>query len=606
MSATVAWFRARVAGAAREPRLASALLGRRYARYALRRLRGFAMARGAAAGLWVLEAAVLLSVLPGRLAILTFLATHVSTLVGGAWWGATEQQRIAVREATSTEDADRLTAAWLRASLGLAAIVLAVAVAVAVVWRDRPLTAAYACVLGIRVAVDLPLRVWHARISATRRVFRAMWLQLGVEAVGPVIVLALHAASALDAWGFFAAMAAASVASRATTFYFVRRAYLQALAPWVRPARSWRAAAAVLSPQMLGCAIAGVATRVPSVLGLVLLASSKIPVHVAVGLHMTVGALAAASGWAWSHYQDFFAVASPILSRARRRLERLMIAEAVAVGILVGAAAVVIVWLWAPRSIDMNEPGVGVIVPPKLPSPVPYAAALPAIALGFSLLAAAQVIAWTRRAFLVVAVTGLAACAAVRLAGTAWVHKKELAASTVRVEHLAMGAAMAACALALWLVARRTPTERSREVPWVLGRTRADAVTFTTARMLVRELDARLTAAGATWWTRRERRWVVGGLDLAAVRAVARDFAGLVANVEPYALPAGAPVAPKPATHAFSFAARTPVDLDDRTLEAVWIALVHRLHGAKRGGDVAIVELVVVGDQLESFTARVR
>ena len=148
---------------------------------------------------------------------------------------------------------------------------------------------------------------------------------------------------------------------------------------------------------LLGYGLGGVATRVPSAFGVVFLAIPRLPLTVAIGLHLTVGALAAAGGWAWAHYLDLVGLQAPVFARLRGRLERLILLEAVVVGAAVGALALAIVYGWAPRGFTVTpDPGVVILLPPTFADPWPYAWALPALAVSLSVLAAAQATGWPR------------------------------------------------------------------------------------------------------------------------------------------------------------------------------------------------------------------
>ena len=605
--ATSRWWNARFGRARREPRLAGAILDRRTVRYALYRLRGFAAARGTAAALHVLEAAVLLRALPVRVAIIAFLLGHATMLVAGAWWGATEAQRIEVRE--RRDDADRITARWLWWAFALAATALVVAASVAVRLHARPLSAAYALVLGVRIATDLPLRVWHGRISARRRLRRWLSWQLVAEATGPLLALALQ--HRLASWSLFVALAGSTLVSRAITWTVIRRAYRDARIPWIRAARGplpWRRA--------FGWGAAGVATRLPSLLGVMFLAAPGLPETAAIGLHMTVGALAAATGWVWSHYQDFIGLADPIYARIRRRLAWMVAGETLVIGILVGIASLVIVLGFAPRSLPIEEEGVAILIPPAFADPRPYAYALPAIALGLSAISAGQLLAWVRGRAGAVVISGTCAVLVAVVARAVLepaASGGELAPSVIRFEHAVVGIGLAACGVVLAWLAVRGVGASGRSIPWERARRRAELepdaqlLATTASRGGVAFEDA-LTRLGARWWARRGQRWIVGGLTTAATDALVLACAGAVERIE--AVPPRVASEAAAAPLRFRFDGRGPrhPELDDLALSQVWAAIERRLRGAGRGGPIAISDVEIDGDgeSLVAVSARFR
>ena len=107
------WWSSRVAALRSEPNLGSALLGGHWLGYVLRRLRGFAITRGAGIALHVLEALVVVRFVAGREALVGFVIANLTLLVSGAWWGATEALRERLRELDDDSAGDPDVSAWL-------------------------------------------------------------------------------------------------------------------------------------------------------------------------------------------------------------------------------------------------------------------------------------------------------------------------------------------------------------------------------------------------------------------------------------------------------------------------------------------------------------
>jgi hypothetical protein len=395
MSPTARWWARRAAAAAAEPTLGAALLGRQWPRYALRRLRGFAVTRAAAIALHVVEALLVARTLAGEQLVLGLVLASAMPLVTGAWWGATEVLRQRVRAHHARGDhagADVEVRTWLTWSVRFGALIVLAALAFAWGHRGSPVLACWGAVLIGRAGLDLPLRVWHARIGARRRVFRPMGLQLVVEAAGPVVIVL--GARPLGPVVVLLAALTSTIAARAVTALVLARAYRQDGRPWPWP----RLRAPGLPWLAVGWhALAGVALRLPAVLAIPLVLSPGLPPHVAVGVHLSLGALAAASGWPWAHYHDLLAVQSRPLHRLRAHLERVILVEAIVVGAVVGGLALALALALAPTSLPFRpEPGVFVLIPPRLPAARPFLWVLPLIAAGVALLSAAQAIAWVR------------------------------------------------------------------------------------------------------------------------------------------------------------------------------------------------------------------
>lgn len=617
MTEVVRWWTRRAAAAAAEPTLGGALLGHRWPRYALRRLRGFVITRAAAIALHVAEALLVAQTLAGDQLVLGLVLASAMPLVTGAWWGATEVLRARVRALHAHGDhggADLEVRTWLTWSVRFGALVMLGALAFAWSHRSAPVLACWGAVLIGRAGLDLPLRVWHARIGARRRVFRPMGLQLAVEVAGPLVIV-LGAGSLGPVVVLLAALAS-TIAARAVTGVVLARAYAQDGRPWPwprlrAPGLPWRAVA--------WHALAGAALRLPSVLAIPLVLAPGLPPHVAVGVHLSLGALAAASGWPWAHYHDLLAVQARPLHRLRGCLERTLLLEAAIVGALVGALVLALALALTPSSLPFHpEPGVFVLIPPRLPAARPFVWVLPLIAAGVALLSAAQAIAWVRgqrAAILVGAVAvALAAAWADRLPRLVYGHGyvgDHPPAPWIRTIHAGIAVALAVVTLATcaWL-ARRPRLAARGELPWLVGQevaARQSAVVVTLARggAIAEHATARLVA-GAACWARGGRAVLVVGVDEAEVRrrAAATGWAARVEAWRPRAMAMDAEAGD--VTVRLGWRPRPSQRLGAHEAEAVWRALLAAADGrpAERGARVRAYR--APGGVLDEAVVRVR
>ena len=537
------WWQRRLQVFRNDPSLGEAALSQRWWRYGIRRLRGFTIARGGGVALHVLETIVLARLGAPRTAILGFIVANLASLIAAAWWGATEVLRKFLRNSNDVAQQDAQVATWLAWSLRFASLVLLGAAALGVAVHTRPVLLGYCVAMVGRVALDLPLRVWHARVAARARVFRSPWIQVVVEAIGPLAVLTLRRTA--GQWTVLISFVAASVASRAVTLYFVRRATTNHGYTWISP--RLRTSRALPWLAIAGHAIAGIATRVPQIVGVAFLVARNLPNNIAIGMQLSIGSLSAATSWCWSHYHDLLPMQYLALARFRRRIERAVLLESVVIGIVIGALTIVLVGWMTPRHfVVAPNPEFAVLIPPTLPSPWPYAAAIPALALALSLLSAMQVIAWTRDHLGIVAVGGALAASAVAVAPRVawWWHgghgyMYDAPASWLRSQHVVLAVTMAVIALVTALLLRRLRRAPLRgRVAWLDGVVTARrAPTNITVLGMARGGDiaehtgAACIAAGATWWARRERMMLVANLSRASIDAIIGTTGGWITSV---------------------------------------------------------------------------
>jgi hypothetical protein len=624
-SSDARWWRARRERMLAEPSLGAALLGGAWTGYALHRLRGFAVARLGAAVLHVLEALVVARLMAPELAAVGFVLQHATALAAAAWWGATEVLRQRLRDLDDDSHGDAAAEAWLCWAGRLAIGVLVLTLVLGARWRDQPAVAAYAALLLVRLAIDLLLRVWHARVAARGRVYRPPWIQLAIEAIGPALAILLG--GALGAWQVLAILAASSLGARIVSWHYIRRATTRLGRPRARLRLRTRAAVP-WGPALLH-ALGGAATRLPSVLGVIVLITPGLPMNVALTLHLATGMLSAATGWTWAHYHDLVPLQVAALGGFRRRVERLIAVEALVIGAACGGLALLVVALAAPRLPPLvPEPGVIFLRPPRWPAAMPYAHGLPALTMAMALLAAAQLIAWTRRRLGATIVGGavavLAALAAPALLRGVEVARRSrgwLAPERVVNEHVALAVALVlagviTCALAWW--PRRVP--RRGRLPWQTALRAAEVEPTPVAVLglarggaLATEVATQLERVGVRWWARRDRTLVVAGADVATLRGAVARAGGWIVSVRPWAeaappLRRATPPVARPGDLVFDVVSGRvdrAAEVPRPTLTRVWRALLADVRGG-RDREVTLGGLRFAGDELTAFTVRVR
>jgi hypothetical protein len=271
------WFE-RTARDGRQPAALypSLLTGRMfgYLRYRLRYPLLIAVVRFA---VHVAEFFILLSSLGGVAAYTVMMLRAGSLFVSGGWWGLLEVMRERLRTFARSGQRDASESEigrWL-----VLATVLAVATTVAggVVLLmlhqadTDPVARVYAFLIIIEFAIDLPVRVLHSGIFATRRVYKPAWsmflptvVQLAILAVGfyyypaAAIIIAIVACNALAIW--------------ITVHYCLEVYRLMGLRPRWRPTdlRFWRHLPSI--PLRLGVqtTLSGLSLRLDAVLVLAL------------------------------------------------------------------------------------------------------------------------------------------------------------------------------------------------------------------------------------------------------------------------------------------------------------------------------------------------
>ena len=184
-----------------------------YLRYRLRYPLLIAMVRFA---VHVAEFFILLASLGGVAAYTVMMLRAGSLFVSGGWWGLLEILRERVRvfaRSGQREASENEIGRWLVLSLLLAVITTVAGGVVMLVLHQRdtdPVARIYAFLIIVEFAIDLPVRVLHSGIFATRRVYKPAWsmflptgVQLAILALGfyyypaAAIIIAIIACNAL-------------------------------------------------------------------------------------------------------------------------------------------------------------------------------------------------------------------------------------------------------------------------------------------------------------------------------------------------------------------------------------------------------------------------
>jgi hypothetical protein len=167
----------------------------------------------------VAEFFILLSSLGGVAAYTVMMLRAGSLFVSGGWWGLLEIMRERVRtfaRAGQRDASENEIGRWLVLAV-LLAVITTVAGSVVLLMLHQvqtdPVARVYAFLIVVEFAIDLPVRVLHSGIYATRRVYKPAWsmflptvVQLAILGFGfyyypaAAIIVAIIACNALAIW----------------------------------------------------------------------------------------------------------------------------------------------------------------------------------------------------------------------------------------------------------------------------------------------------------------------------------------------------------------------------------------------------------------------
>ena len=213
------WFQ-RTARRSRPPvALYPSLLTGRVAHYLSYRLRYPLLVATVRFAVHVAEFFILLSSLGGVAAFTVMMLRAGSLFVAGGWWGLLEimRERLRIFARSGQRDAsENEIGRWLVLATLLAVITTAGgAIALLILHQADidPIARIYAFLIVVEFAIDLPVRVLHSGIYATRRVYKPAWsmflptvVQLLILGAGfyfyptAAIIIAIIACNALAIW----------------------------------------------------------------------------------------------------------------------------------------------------------------------------------------------------------------------------------------------------------------------------------------------------------------------------------------------------------------------------------------------------------------------
>ena len=167
----------------------------------------------------VAEFFILLNALGGVAAFTVMVLRAGSMIVAGGWWGLLEILRERLRRFARSGDRDASEleiGRWLVLAVLVALLITAGGAVALLVFNASgasPVARVYAFLIVAELAVDLPVRVLHAGIYATRRVYKPIWsmfvpilVQLAILGTGfflypaAAIIVSIIAANALGIW----------------------------------------------------------------------------------------------------------------------------------------------------------------------------------------------------------------------------------------------------------------------------------------------------------------------------------------------------------------------------------------------------------------------
>jgi hypothetical protein len=396
-----AWFRKEAARAARTPLLEDALIGARFFPYAAYRLRYFTVRTLLAATLHAVKIVLAFRFFSPRAFVAVLVVQSAATLASGFWWGSLEVFREKVREEYRSgrrRRLDGLIGRWLTTGLHLGIAVFIAAVlflpACPLLFGRSPSAADFfLTAILLRLALDFPGRVYHSGVYAVRRVYRPLLSVILAEILSFATLLSSWPVIGL--WSLPLASIVSSLVSTSLVFIYTGRAYRRLdLSPW-RKVRLLRHGGRFRSPgfgssEWLTAGASYAMMRLDSLLVLVLAFASVPRIRSAATLIFAAGPLVRAGfDWIQLFYFDLKQLNRPVLRRWREEFER-------QVSIL---SAMVAFILWLPASF-IARAFYG-------PQSWTFFAAFGLFFVGRGWLAAAQMRAYTRGAYVRLFLSGI-------------------------------------------------------------------------------------------------------------------------------------------------------------------------------------------------------
>lgn len=218
----------------------------------------------------VAEFFILMSSLGGVAAFTVMVLRAGSLLISGGWWGLLEVMRERLRRFADDGNRDASgyeIGRWLVLASVLAVLTIAAGALVLALWNPSgaaPVARVYAFLIVVEFAIDLPVRVLHSGVYATRRVYKPAWSML-VPIVVQLVILG---------FGFFlypsAAIVVAIVVSNALgiwiTLHFTLEVYrLMGLRPQVS-GHWWRNLPQIPPGWGISTTVSGLSLRIDALL----------------------------------------------------------------------------------------------------------------------------------------------------------------------------------------------------------------------------------------------------------------------------------------------------------------------------------------------------
>ena len=193
----------------------------------------------------VAEFYILLSSLGGVAAFTVMVLRAGGMVVSGGWWGLLEVMRERLRRfarAGKPESSEREIGSWLLLGGALAVSVTVAAAILLLVFNvsgNDPIARIYTFLIVAELAIDFPVRVLHAGIYATRRVYKPIWsmfIPIGVQLVLLISGFFFYPALAIIA----SIVVSNAIGVWITVHYCIRMYQLIGLRPKLNRHQLWR------------------------------------------------------------------------------------------------------------------------------------------------------------------------------------------------------------------------------------------------------------------------------------------------------------------------------------------------------------------------------
>src|SRR3990172_6335896 len=220
-------------------RLEDALIGGRFARYFVYRLRFFVARTGISTAVHALKIVLLLGAFPRTEFLVIIVLQGIVALTVDFWWGAPEQMRGQIRSLQRRSARQLIPAEigrWLTLSSRVSLAGLAAAGGFA---AYRALTGglgaadAFIVALLIGAALDLTARTYHSGAYALRRVYRPLPSLLALDVASVGVLLAFW--PLIGIWAFPLAELISVVTVVSISIYYTSRTYRTLAVPTLLP-----------------------------------------------------------------------------------------------------------------------------------------------------------------------------------------------------------------------------------------------------------------------------------------------------------------------------------------------------------------------------------